>query len=148
MFKWPGPLQTAHQLPGHSFSFQFPAQACRNTDIHIHSYIQRSSRAFNVLQNEPSFEFLSQLTAGQRSKWQRTLNINRPSAKKQNIILLHTSHSRNNSSLSLSGPISEEVSGHSASGLVMSPAAQYRHRAGTAEGRQSWQDGATGTYYI
>lgn len=32
--------------------------------------------------------------------------------------------------------------------LVMSPPAQYRQRAGTAEGRQHWQDGATGTSYI
>lgn len=75
------------------------------------------------------------------------LNINSLAAKKQNIIVLHTSHSRNNSSLSLSGPISKEVSGHSASGLVMSPTAQYKHQAGTAEGRQSWQDGATGTTF-
>lgn len=28
--------------------------------------------------------------------------------------------------------------------LVMSPAAQYRHRAGTAEDRQSWQDRGDG----
>ncbi len=96
------------------------------------------------LSTEPSFKFLSQLIIGQRinSSKRYTLTVHLP---KNKTLHRYTQATAEITPLSLSGPISEEVSGHSASGLVMSPAAQYRHRAGTAEDRQSWQDGATGT---
>lgn len=142
--KRPGPLQTSHQRTGQSF-FLVP---CSGMQKHTHP-CTTAQRTFQVdasggkKPNAPmNFRFLGH---SQR----QTLTVSQPKEiKYYTSTHTHTHTTAEIPPLCLLGPISEELLGHSASSLVMSPAAQYRHRAGTAEGRQSWQDGATGTYYI
>lgn len=141
-----GPLQTSHQRTGQSF-FLVP---CSGMQKHTHPYTTMQ-RSFQV--NAPSRKKAKGVHEFQDpadGREQCMLNINSLTAERNKILYpyTHTHTTAKIPLLCLLGPISEELLGHSASSLVMSPAAQYRHRAGTAEGRQSWQDGATGTYYI
>lgn len=133
--------------------------------IHIHSYVERSFHVRVSYRNEENllsetlFQVLQPADSQPEKKQQQALNINSPAAKrvkktkqkptttvKKKKKKLHTSHSRI-APLCLSlGLLVRRF--RATVLLVMSPAAQYGHRAGTAESRQSWQDGATGTYYI